>query len=386
MRSLSFSPFATLSFALFGALLVLVGITQDELALAIDLDLSRSGLLASSLVLGIGAGVLAAGPLVDRLPRRMLFGVSAGAVGLALLTVDASMGFSRALAHLLVAGMGGGLYETLLNTETIERYQERAVRMMTLLHAATTVGAMAAPLLVNVLTGAGLANDWTMIFRLIGAAHLVLVAFALVTPFSEPTRQIPVQVKRERVLTPGLAALCVASFAYVGVESALTAFSIPYAVEALDLAPERGRTAISTLWLGLLAGRLVFAWRVKTDSSSARPAILAGGTAAAALFAGVALQWTAIEVLVAIVGFALGSVFPMLVALAGRRTPHATGSAVGLVAGLGSLGGFAIPWLTGVAGDRIGIAAAIGGLSLWCVVVAFAALFAERGPGPRRAS
>ena len=67
------------SFLLFGVALVIVGANQAALAGSLGLDLSASGLLASSLSLGIGVGVLATGPLVDRGPRRPLFvAVSAG--------------------------------------------------------------------------------------------------------------------------------------------------------------------------------------------------------------------------------------------------------------------------------------------------------------------
>ena len=63
---LPFPAFASLSFALFGALLVLVGANQDALAASLGLDLKRTGLLGSSLILGVGIGVLVAGPLADR--------------------------------------------------------------------------------------------------------------------------------------------------------------------------------------------------------------------------------------------------------------------------------------------------------------------------------
>jgi len=381
-RSLHFPSLAAPAFTLFGALLVLVGVTQHELATRLHLGLADSGLLAAAMVLGVGIGVLAAGPLVDRLERRLLFVASAGATGIALLTVDSSMGFPRALAHLLFAGVGGGLYETLLNTETIERYAERSVRAMTLFHATTTVGAIATPLVLNGLASRGFAGDFPAVFRFIGAAHLLLAGLALGSPFGVPARSsgatrtdVPAR-ETARVMTPSLAALCIAAFAYIGIESTMTAFSVPYAVDGLGLDAERGRAAISTLWLGLLAGRLVFAWRV--GANGVRPAVSAGLAAGAVLALGVAFGWTAIELVTALVGFALGGVFPLLVALAGRRTPHATGSAVGLVAGLGSMGGFVVPWLTGIAGDQLGVTPALGALSLWCAVVAIAALYAER--------
>ena len=46
---------------------------DDEMARALDLDLAGSGLLVSFLALGLGVGVVAGGPLVDRFPRRPAF-------------------------------------------------------------------------------------------------------------------------------------------------------------------------------------------------------------------------------------------------------------------------------------------------------------------------
>jgi hypothetical protein len=46
------------------------------------------------------------------------------------------------------------------------------------------------------------------------------------------------------------------AFAYVGVESAVTMFAVPYASGGLGLDAERGRKAIGVFWLGLLVGRL----------------------------------------------------------------------------------------------------------------------------------
>jgi hypothetical protein len=59
------APLGFSAFLVFGVVLVLVGANQAALARDLALDLSRSGLLGSALVLGIGMGVVGAGPLVD---------------------------------------------------------------------------------------------------------------------------------------------------------------------------------------------------------------------------------------------------------------------------------------------------------------------------------
>ncbi|TFG92013.1 MAG: hypothetical protein E4H11_10005, partial [Myxococcales bacterium] len=68
------------AFLLFGVMLVLVGANQAELARDLELDLAGSGLLVSLLSVGLGVGVLGAGPLVDRVqsPRPESQAASAG--------------------------------------------------------------------------------------------------------------------------------------------------------------------------------------------------------------------------------------------------------------------------------------------------------------------
>jgi hypothetical protein len=46
---------------------------------------------------------------------------------------------------------------------------------------------------------------------------------------------------------------------------------------------------------------------------------------------------------------------------------------VGLVVGAGSLGGFALPWLAGALGDRIGARGAVAALALAAAAVALGA-------------
>lgn len=373
-----------LGFVLFGALLVLVGASQDELKTAFDLDLTKTGMLGSSVVLGIGVGVLAGGPLVDRFPRRPLFFAATLVTGGALCLLGPDWGFGSVAALLFAAGFGGGLYETILNAVAIERYVERSVRIVAVMHAGATVGAMLTPLGINTLVTWSGPVDWALAFRLVGGAHLALSLLVLALPLGTPRLaggRADSNAERAPIVTRSLVWLCVAAFAYVGVESAITIFAIPYAEGALDLPADRGRTAISVFWLGMLAGRIVLALRAEIDD--ARFATAAGGIAGLVLAVGIALAWSQIELMLAITGFVLGGVFPVLVALAGRRTSHATGTGVAVVAGLGSAGGFVAPWITGILGDTSGITVAFGALASWCAAIALAALLAERSIGSR---
>ncbi len=377
---LPYLPFGLVGFALFGALLVVVGASQDAIRDALDLDLGRSGLLVSAVMTGVGFGVLAAGPLIDRFPRRPLFAASCAVTAAALFALGPGQAHGYAVVGvlLLAAGFGGGFYETVLNAAAVQLYGERSVRMISILHSAAAVGAIVTPLGIGALIAGEESPDWTLAFRILGAAHLMLATAGATAPMGAPLAATTASDgSRARVLNAPLLFLCMAAFAYVGIETTISGLAIPYAESGLGLSADRGRAAISVFWLGLLAGRLAFAAR-SAGAGDARSATVMGAVAGVALALGVTLAWTAVELLFAAIGFALRGAFPLLVALGGQRSPHAPATAVSLVAGLGSTGGFAAAWLTGVVGDAAGITVGFATLALWCAAIALPAWLSER--------
>ncbi len=364
------------SFLVFGVVLVLLGANQADLAADLGLDLARSGLLVAALSLGLGVGVVGSGPLIDRRPRRPIFVAATLVSAVALLLVDASMGFARAFLHVALVGFGMGVYETLLNASIGERYRERSTRPLVLVHAAATLGAMLGAPAIGWIAKQ---SHWVESFQWTGAAHLALVAGALVVRFPAPVRarETGAALERSAPLSLGLLPFAVIAFAYVGIESALTIFAVPWATDALQLGTGRGRSAISAFWFGLLAARLaLLAVRGRIDT---RYLVAAGLLGSAALGAGIGLGWRQPELVFTSVGVALGLVFPLMIALAGERFRDARATAIGLVAGAGALGGFAIPWLHGAVGDRAGVATALASLALWSLVIAAAARAARHG-------
>jgi MFS family permease len=361
------------SFFAFGVALVIVGTNQADLAADLRLDLAESGLLGASLSLGIGAGVLLSGPLVDRGPRRPLFLGASAAAAVALSAVSDNAGLTGALVCLATLGFALGFYETLLNTVVAERYREAAARPLTLVHTGATLGAvLGAPALAWIAARAG----WVAGFRASAAMFVALGAVGLAFSFERPRAEgAPASGKP----VVGRVGLGIAPFAgvaacYVGVETALTLFATPYAESALGIGGERGVAGISAFWLGLLVGRLAFlAWRGPVD---ARLLVAAGLAAALALGAGVAAQLRALEALLFATGLCLGLVFPVFVLLAALRFPDARGTATGIVTGAGAAGGFVAPWLTGLLGDARGVRAAFLSLAVWCLILAACAALA----------
>jgi fucose permease len=352
----------------FGAALVLPGAAQPALETQLGLDLAAAGLVASALSLGLGVGVVAGGPLTDGFARRPLLVGSAALAAFAALAVPFAPSWAGALAGAAGIGLGAGVYETLLNAAVPERRPESAAARLSLLHACATVGAaLGAPALGAVVAARG----FTGAYGALGVAFAAVALLGLGVRFAPPPHARPAAGRAHAPLPlRALAPFALAAFAYVGLETALSVLAAPVAASHGHGAA-RGMRALSSFWLGLLAARLAFAWLRRP----ARPGQLrlAGAAGALALAAGAAAPGGTPELAFGAAGLALGVVFPLVVALAGAAAPERRATAVGLVVGAGSLGGFALPWLAGALGDRFGARAAVGALALAAVAVALAA-------------
>jgi len=278
---------------------------------------------------------------------------------------------ARAMLHVVAMGVGAGAYDTLLNAVTVERWRECSVRPLGLLHGMVPVGAVATPALV---AWAGGSSAWLDVFRATGAAFFALSLWVACVALPAPAHDARDgdAAAASPFLRPAFLALCVVGVTYVGVEAGVTLFAIPFAEGALGLSEMRGSRGISAFWLGILLGRVAMMLPHERFAPDGRAIALAGATGAVLLGLGTALRWSALELVLGAAGLALAIVFPLMIALVGQEVPESRGTATGVVAGLGSLGGFALPWFTGALAEAHGIRLGVGSLALWCALVALA--------------
>jgi fucose permease len=362
------------SFFTLGVILVLLGVDQAEMARDLSLNLADSGFLGAVLALGMGVGVTSAGPLMDRLPGRPLFVGACLLTSIALFSVRTDMSYARTVVHVALIGTGCGGYDTVLNVATFDRFRTRAARALAALHASATAGAAFGPLLIAWRNEDG---HWTQTFHELGALYLAFAIYGALTKFPERSARM---ISRETprltgLFTPTLFALAAIAFAYVGVESGLTMFAVPWA-QSHGEAQELGRSGISALWLGLFVGRLTLV--PQRRASGALLLIVSGLLGGLIICAASELPGSSLILILGAAGLALGPVYPVMLSLAARRFPNSVGTASGLVAGAGACGGFALPWLSGALGDAFGMEAALVTIGCCALLIAAAALALAR--------
>lgn len=141
--------------------------------------------------------------------------------------------------------------------------------------------------------------------------------------------------------------------------------------------------SLSLFWAGLALGRFVSA-RISDRFDHARFATVAAAIAAIALVCAVLIPSMPISIaLFAVVGFAFGPVFPMIVAIGGEHYPARAAAVSGTLVGLAIVGGIVYPPAMGFISVSYGLPIAMLGTAALSGACALALLLvATRFPAP----
>jgi fucose permease len=160
-------------------------------------------------------------------------------------------------------------------------------------------------------------------------------------------------------------------------EITLGGWSARYAQEVLGLSEQRSVLVLSQFWVGMVTARLVLT------------ALLRRGSAGLVLNAFLALAVLGSALLLApggpapamfglfLLGFGLAAGFPIVLGIIGEIYTDLTGTAFSIAFVMALTGGSALPYLTGLLGDRFGLRASL--LIVPAGVLAMAALFGVVG-------
>ena len=336
--------------------------------------------LVSSLLFATGAFL--SGALAGRVGRRAMLPAAAVLLAAGLATQAFAPAWMVFVAGAAVTGAGAGALDASINGVIMDVGAAGRGSALNSLHLFYSVGALAAPLTVGLLVGAGV--DWRVPIAAAGVA-----ALALVVPIrlagTVPSR--PRVIERDAPTRPSgpdlrlpLLALAIAISCYVATEAGLTSWLVAFlAGETLTTAT----LALSLFWTALALGRLVasrmadrfppvpFAASCVLFSAAALAAALVGPTGAVQI------------ALFAAVGFGFGPVYPMIMAIAGGYYPHRAAAVSGLLTAAAVAGAIVYPPLMGLMSEVAGLGAGMAGAVILAVVCGVAIVVAGRATARR---
>lgn len=332
------------SFIAMGISMAAIGPTLTDLAIATQASLGEISILFTARSLGSLIGSVGGGRLYDRMPGHRL--MAAMIVGMALLSalVPSMPVLWMLTAVLFLTGMVQGILNIGGNTLLVWTHRDSVGPFMNGLHFFFGVGTLIAPVIVAqmVLHGGGL----TSIYLLLAVIILPSAAVAFVPSPQSPHVENPAE--RAQSSRVALIVLIGAVFGcYSGASTAFGGWVYTYAVKMHLADATLAAYLTSIFWGALTVGRLVaipVAMRFKPKS------ILWADFAGALLSLVAMFLWpqslAAVIVTSAGFGFALASIYPTTMSLAGQLMPI-SGRVTGLFSIGNSAGMMLIPWIIG---------------------------------------
>ena len=338
----------------FGMVLALPGtlIGLPEVVERFHLTIADRGALISSLFVGVLAGSLASGPIVDAVGHRAALSGSAALIAATMPLIALAPNGVLAGAALAVVGLACAGVNTTANALASELFPEERARRMNGLAIAVGVGGLSMP--AATASMAGVVSGTTIV--LAGALIAAVVAIAALRtsaparpPASHTGAAAFVRVLRE----PAVGWIAGLVLLGAGTEAAMAGFTSTY-LTSLGVAPAQATALLSMQWVGLIAARLAFARRV--DRAKVRAILVASLAAAAAvvMFA-TASSWPVLAAAPFVIGVAIAIIMPTSLAVGGERYPHNGGTLFGVLLAVAQAGAIALPALIGVTADAAGL-------------------------------
>jgi FHS family Na+ dependent glucose MFS transporter 1 len=336
-----------LSAAAVGLIIASFGPTLGDLAANTGASYDAISNLFIARTLGYLAGAFLFGRLHDRLPGHPLIVAAAFAAAVALALAPLAGSLWLLLGLILLLGLALAGLQIGSNTLLLWQYGERAGPYVNGLHFCFGLGAFAAPL-VFALMGTLAATYWTLALLVLPAAVWLL---------TRPSPPVPTSAQANGLLPRAQLWLAALGFVflllYVGGETGFGNWIYSYSV-ALRLTDKISAAYLNAAFWGMLTlGRLLsipLSARLRPHTLLALD--LAGSALGASLVLlanGPVMVWAGTLLL----GLAMASIFPTLLAFAGQQTTL-TARLTGLFFIGSSLGAMLLPWLIGALYDPLG--------------------------------
>jgi fucose permease len=364
---------ACMGMLLFGVTLTTLGAVLPTLMPRYGLDRTTAGSLLSIMSLGILAASMVFGPIVDRRGYKGVLiaaalGVLIGLEGIALAPTAATLS-----AAIFLFGFSGGIINGSSNALVSDISERERGSGLSFLGVFFGLGAFGVPLILGVLLKW---LDYTAVLAILGLAVLVPVAMFLGIRFPPPKQPqgFPIRQAGSLLGERMLLLLSLMLFFQSGMEITVGGWSAQFAREALGLDESRAVLVLSLFWVGMMTARLLLTpLLAHWPSAWVLGAFMAiAGLGTLLLFSGVGEPMAMAGLF--LIGFGLAAGYPVVLGAIGEIYTKLTGTAFSIAFVIALLGGTALPLLTGLLGDRLGLrrsllAVPIAGLCMFLLLV-----------------
>jgi len=253
---------ACLGMMVFGIVMLSLGTINTFITAKFQLDDLSIASLASLLPLGILAGSLIFGPLVDRYGYKQLLIICALLIVVALEVIAYTKAFFLIRFSFFLIGLGGGAINGSTNALVADITAEKKGANLSLLGVFYGIGALGMPALIGIL------SQFFAVENLIGGigvfVFLITILFStLKFPAPKQAQGFPIKESVGLLKNGLLILLGMVLFFESGIEGLTNNWTTSFLQRDLAVTPQRALLALSLMVLGLTVARLVLGWALK---------------------------------------------------------------------------------------------------------------------------
>jgi MFS family permease len=306
--------------------------------------------LPATLSIGIIAGTIVFGPVVDKFGYKGL--LIAGSV-LALLGIQGLANLTAMpLLHIsmLMLGIGGGILNGETNALVAEIYDDKTRGgRLSLLGAFYCIGALLWTLLNYFIK-----DNFTLPLNCISVIMVVFIVFFIAIPFPKPKPYVNVSLPKMLGLLkyPSLILFAVLLFFQSGFEGITGNFTVRFLESAHGTATDAATLSLTWFTIGMLVGRLPLGCLMKKlgDNTTLYIYLCVALTGVILLYLAPALMW--IYAATALIGFGVGATYPVVFNYLGGAFKELSGTVFSIAIFIALWGQFTFNKMIGVLFDR----------------------------------
>ncbi len=353
-RSLVFAA-ACLGMLMFGIVFTTLGSALPAIIEASQfINKAMAGSLMVFLSVGILAGSVVFGPIVDRYGYKNLFILCTALIGLGLEGIAYAPSAWWLRLALLLIGFVGGVINGATNALVADIAESGKSAGLSLLGVFFGIGAIGMPFLLGMLLHAA---SYQTIIAGVGALVFLPLLYYLSIRFPTPKHDqgFPIGQAAQLMKETPLWLFSFILFLQSGMEFTVGNWTALFLKDELLIAASRAALWFSAYWIGLTLTRLVLGYLLKKIS----PPIVQFSSLAIAL-AGALIMIRSHQLGLTIFGLALLGVgfaacYPIMLGYVGERYARLSGTAFSMVLVIALLGGTLFPYLTGAFGQWFGL-------------------------------
>lgn len=345
---------ACLGMLAFGIVLTTLGAALPAMIERFGIDKAQAGSLFLLMTLGILAGSVVFGPMVDRYGYKgmLLLATALIALGLEGIAFAPSLGALR--IAIIMTGFGGGIMNGGTNALVADISSDGISAGLNLLGVFFGIGAVGVPFILGTLSER---TSSSILIAAVGAVVLIPFLFIAATPFPAPKQPqgFPLGHAGKLIRDPLLLLMGFMLFLESGMEISVGGWTSTFVNEELAVPPRAALIILSLYWMGMMLARLALGTVLKSVPQIRVLYVCLSIGLLASITLLVTRDARIASVGVFLLGVAFAATFPAVLGFVGGRYAELSGTAFSLVIAIALCGGMLLPWLAGVLGGSYGM-------------------------------